>query len=63
MSARSPGADGKPKVINQVYLGSPERILEMVQGGKSVPKKIQAQSFGALWLANLVENERLILPA
>jgi len=49
--------DGKPKVINQVYLGSPDRILEIAQGGKSVPRKIQAQSFGALWLANLVEKE------
>ncbi|HIP40230.1 MAG TPA: IS1634 family transposase [Desulfocapsa sulfexigens] len=49
--------DGKPKVINQVYLGSPERILEMAQGGKGMPEKIQAQSFGALWLANLVEKE------
>jgi transposase len=49
--------DGKPKVINQVYLGSPERMLEMAQGGKNMPRKIQAQSFGALWLANLVEKE------
>jgi len=49
--------DGKPKVINQVYLGSPERILEMAKGGKSMPRKIQTQSFGALWLANLVEKE------
>ena len=24
--------DGKPKVINQVYIGSPERILEMAHG-------------------------------
>jgi len=49
--------DGKPKVINQVYLGSPERIIEMAKGGKSVPRKIQTQAFGALWLANLVEKE------
>ena len=49
--------DGKPKVINQVYLGSPDRILEMAQGGNKMPRKIQAQSFGALWLANLVEKE------
>jgi len=49
--------DGKPKVINQVYLGSPDRILEMAQGDKGMPEKIQAQSFGALWLANLVEKE------
>jgi len=49
--------NGKPKVINQVYLGSPERMLEMAQGGKSMPGRIQAQSFGALWLASLVEEE------
>ena len=29
----------------------------MAQGGKSRPEKIQAQSFGALWLANLIEKE------
>jgi transposase len=49
--------DGKPKVINQVYLGSPDRILEMARGKKTMPRKIQAQSFGSLWLANLVEKE------
>ncbi len=49
--------DGKPKVINQVYLGSPERILEMARGSNLLPQKIQAQAFGALWLANLVEKE------
>ena len=49
--------DGKPKVINQVYLGSPERIIEMAKSGKSMPRKIQTQAFGALWLANLVEKE------
>lgn len=50
--------DGKPKVINQVYLGSPERILEMASGGGAVaPNRIQAQEFGALWLANLIEKD------
>ena len=48
---------GKPKVINQVYIGSPERILELSKGSVSMPNKIQAQEFGALWLANLVEKE------
>jgi len=49
--------DGKPKVINQVYIGSPERILELSKGSEKMPDKIQAQEFGALWLANLVEKE------
>lgn len=49
--------NGKPKVINQVYLGSPERIIQMAQGGSVLPEKIQTQAFGALWLANLIERE------
>ncbi len=49
--------NGKPKVTNQVYLGSPERILEMAEGKANLPKKIQAQEFGSLWLANLVEQQ------
>jgi transposase len=49
--------NGKPKVTNQVYLGSPERILEMAQGNAKLPRKIQAQEFGSLWLANLVEQQ------
>lgn len=49
--------DGKPKVINQVYLGSPERILELASKRENKPDRIQAQEFGALWLANLVEQE------
>ena len=49
---------GKTKVLSQVYLGSPEKILQMVTEAKtaSMPKKIQSQEFGALWLAHLVES-------
>jgi len=49
--------DGKPKVVNQVYLGSVERILAMAAGERAGLDKIQVQEFGALWLANLVEQE------
>ncbi len=49
--------DGKPKVINQVYLGSPARILEMAQGKSDLPSKLQTQEFGSLWLANLIEQQ------
>ena len=48
--------NGKPKVINQVYLGSVERILSMAAGQKNDLEKIQVQEFGALWLANLIEK-------
>ena len=30
--------DGKPKVINQIYLGSSERILELAQAGNAMPR-------------------------
>ncbi len=49
--------DGKPKVVNQVYLGSPERIMQMAPGGRGGPIRIAAQEFGALWLANLIEQD------
>ncbi len=49
--------DGKPKVINQVYLGSPQRLLEMAQSTDSACVSLQVQEFGALWLANLIEQE------
>lgn len=49
--------DGKPKVVNQVYLGSIERILELVTGKEQNKATIQAQEFGALWLANLIDGQ------
>lgn len=49
--------DGKPKVVNQVYLGSPERIMQMAAGCQEGVVKIQAQEFGALWLADLIDKD------
>jgi transposase len=49
--------NGKPKVVNQVYLGSVERILGMAAKEKGGLSKIQVQEFGALWLANMIERE------
>ena len=51
--------DGKPTVVSQVYLGSPERMLEMARGTGSDDSivKIKSEEFGALWLANLIDQE------
>ena len=49
--------NGKPRVVNQVYLGSPERIMKMAAGELAGLNRIQAQEFGALWLANLVDDD------
>jgi len=48
---------GKPKVVNQIYLGTAERIREMALGKGFECKKLAAREFGALWLANLIDGE------
>ncbi len=48
---------GKPKVVNQIYLGSVERIMDMALGQLQTDlNKIQVQEFGSLFLANYVEK-------
>jgi transposase len=47
---------GKPKVINQIYLGSLERITELAKGTEGRLRKLSAQEFGALWLANQMDR-------
>jgi len=49
--------DGKPKVVNQVYLGSPERLLEMATAPPGELKKLQVQEYGSLLIADLVDRE------
>ena len=49
--------DGKPKVIKQIYLGGIDRLRELVAEKKEGFVKLSAQEFGALWLANLIEQE------
>lgn len=49
--------NGKLKVVEQIYLGSPERIKELVTADKGACTKISVQEFGALWLANLIAGQ------
>jgi transposase len=46
---------GKPKVVSQVYIGSPERVRALVQGGAE-EVRLLVQEFGALWLAALLDQ-------
>lgn len=48
--------DGKPRVVNQVYLGSPERLLEMATSTSNI-ERLQVQEYGSLLLADLIEKE------
>jgi len=48
---------GKLEVIEQIYLGSPERIKELATAQKGTCTKLSVQEFGALWLANLIAGQ------
>ena len=48
---------GRSKVVNQVYLGSADKIMEMaLSREKTDISKLDIQEFGSLFIANLVEN-------
>jgi transposase len=50
--------NGRPKVISQVYLGSPERLVEMARSSPdSSELKLKAEEFGALWLASHPDHD------
>jgi transposase len=49
--------NGQLKVIEQIYLGSPERIKELATAQTGSCTKIAVQEFGALWLSYLLAGE------
>lgn len=49
--------DGKPKVISQTYLGSPERVADLVSAQAPDFHTLKVEEFGALWLANQIDQE------
>lgn len=53
---------GKPKVVNQIYLGSVERIMDMaLEQLQTDLSKIQVQEFGSLFLANYMEKHIVLV--
>ena len=49
--------DGKPKVVSQIYIGSPERVAGLASGIEKGPVKIKVEEFGALWLAQQMDQD------
>ncbi len=49
--------DGKPKVISQIYIGSPERVAGFATGKEQGPVTIKVEEFGALWLAQQIDQD------
>jgi len=48
---------GKPKVINQVYIGPPERVAGLASGALAEESRLSVEEFGALWVANRMDEE------
>ena len=49
--------NGKPKVISQTYIGSPDRVAELVKGQPQEIRSLRAEEFGALWLAQQADKD------
>ncbi len=48
--------DGKPKVVSQVYIGSPEKVAALAKGETSGEVRLRVEEFGALFAANLMDK-------
>lgn len=48
---------GKPKVVSQVYIGSPERVASLASGSEESAIKLKVEEFGALWLADQISRD------
>lgn len=49
--------NGKPKVISQTYVGSPERVVELAGGQDGQIQNLKVEEFGALWLARQIDKD------
>jgi transposase len=47
---------GRPKVVSQTYLGSPERVRQLASGEPSEAIRLRVEEFGALWIANEMDR-------
>jgi transposase len=49
--------DGKPKVISQIYIGSPEKVAGLLSGKEADLLNLKVEEFGSLWLAHLIDRD------
>ena len=49
--------DGKPKVISQIYIGSPEKVANLLGGKEIETLSLKVEEFGALWLAHQIDRD------
>jgi len=48
---------GKPKVVSQIYIGSPEKVAALAKGGDLGEARLKVEEFGALFLADLMDKD------
>jgi len=51
--------NGKPKVISQTYIGSPEKVRALIKGDDNKDgslRRLKVEEFGSLWLALKADN-------
>jgi transposase len=49
--------DGKPKVISQIYIGSPEKVAGLLVGKEADILNLKVEEFGSLWLAHQIDRD------
>lgn len=49
--------EGKPKVVSQIYIGSPERVARLAAGLGDGAVKLKVEEYGALWLAGQIDRD------
>ena len=49
--------NGKPKVISQIYIGSPEKTAALAKGDFQEEKHLRVEEFGALWAALQMDSD------
>lgn len=49
--------NGKPKVISQTYIGSPEKVANLGRGQNLEVETLKVEEFGALWIAHQIDRE------
>ncbi len=48
--------DGKPRIVSQIYIGSPKRVVAMAQGTEE-DVELRVEEYGSLWLANQIDRD------
>jgi len=50
--------NGRPTVISQIYLGSPERVVQLARESSDTGEiTLKAEEFGALWTAYMIDRD------